>query len=130
MISIIFRRMETDLVRGPMLHLQEFTFLAEIQNIADASHPKDVLNVLHAIQGPTISGSATTKETASENNLNAEVQETILDDQSDKEPTMADALPVKEVKETPLASVEELHNLAGGADIKVCLLFFSYGEVR
>lgn len=84
MISITFRRMETNL----------------------------------AIQVPTISGSATTKETASANNLNAEVQEAVSDDQTDKESTLGDELPVKQVKETPLASVEELHNLAGGADIK------------
>lgn len=71
-----------------------------------------------AIQAPSISGSATTKEAASENILNAEFQETVSDDQTDKGSTSGDAPSVKQIKEAPLASVEELQNLAGGADIK------------
>lgn len=38
-------------------------------------------------------------------------------DQNEKGMTLGDQL--NQVKETPIASVEELHNLAGGADIKV-----------
>ncbi|KAL7194094.1 hypothetical protein ACSBR2_025688 [Camellia fascicularis] len=77
MISIIFRRMETDLVSATSL-----------------------------------------KEAASENNTNSKVEETALDDQNDKGMTLGDALSMNQVKGTSLASVEELQNLAGGADIK------------
>uniref|UniRef100_A0A5B6ZVK9 Putative brefeldin A-inhibited guanine nucleotide-exchange protein 5 n=1 Tax=Davidia involucrata TaxID=16924 RepID=A0A5B6ZVK9_DAVIN len=81
MISIIFRRMETDLV---------------CTSSAPAAH----------------------KEAASENGSISKVEETCLDDQNDKEMTLRDALSMNQVKDTSLASVEELQNLAGGADIK------------
>ncbi|KAL6997716.1 hypothetical protein U1Q18_007842 [Sarracenia purpurea var. burkii] len=82
-ISIVFRRMETDL----------------------------------AVQVSTTSGSVTHKEAALENSSNSKGEEAILDDENDKEITLGGAL-IKQVKETSLASVEELQNLAGGADIK------------
>ncbi|KAA8523374.1 hypothetical protein F0562_009797 [Nyssa sinensis] len=81
MISIIFRRMETDTVC-------------------------------------TSSASVAHKEAASENGSNSKVEETDLDDQNDKEITLRDALSMNQVKDTSLSSVEELQNLAGGADIK------------
>ncbi|XP_058215944.1 brefeldin A-inhibited guanine nucleotide-exchange protein 5 isoform X3 [Rhododendron vialii] len=84
MISIIFRRMETDL----------------------------------AIQVSTTSSSVPHKEAASENTSNSTVEEAVLDDQSDRGMTLGLALSLNQVKEMTLASVEELQNLAGGADIK------------
>lgn len=41
-------------------------------------------------------------------------------DQNEKEMTLGDQL--NQAKETSIASVEELHNLAGGADIKVHII--------
>ncbi|KAJ7955363.1 Brefeldin A-inhibited guanine nucleotide-exchange protein like [Quillaja saponaria] len=55
-------------------------------------------------------------ETASAENSNTNVEETSIGDPNDRGVTLGDAL--NQVKETSLASVEELHNLAGGADIK------------
>ncbi|XP_057506724.1 brefeldin A-inhibited guanine nucleotide-exchange protein 5 isoform X2 [Actinidia eriantha] len=81
MISIVFRRMETDLVS-------------------------------------TTSGSVPHKDAASENSSNSEVEEAALDEQNDKGTTLGDELSVNQVNETSIASVEELQNLAGGADIK------------
>lgn len=49
-------------------------------------------------------------------------EETPNADQNEEEMTLGDAL--NQIKETSLASVEELHNLAGGSDIKVyCIAF-------
>lgn len=43
--------------------------------------------------------------------------------------TLGDALSISQVKDTSLTSVEELQNLAGGADIKVLLSsFLNYYE--
>lgn len=42
-----------------------------------------------------------------------------LDDNSEKGVILGDVLSVNRAKDTPIASVEELQNLAGGADIKV-----------
>ncbi|THG19477.1 hypothetical protein TEA_007202 [Camellia sinensis var. sinensis] len=89
MISIIFRRMETDLVWNAKLHLANIVVSA-----------------------------TSLKEAASENNTNSKVEETALDDQNDKGMTLGDALSMNQVRDTSLASVEELQNLAGGADIK------------
>ncbi|KAK9274482.1 hypothetical protein L1049_021730 [Liquidambar formosana] len=81
MISIIFRRMETDSVCAT-------------------------------------SGSAAHTEATSADNLDSKFEETPLGDQNEKEMTLSDALAMNQVKDTSLASVEELQNLAGGADIK------------
>ncbi|OWM73823.1 hypothetical protein CDL15_Pgr015123 [Punica granatum] len=78
-ISIVFRRMETDLVSGP-------------------------------------SASDGQAEVASEENLKPKVDETSSSEQDEKGMTLGDAL--TQAKETSVASVEELHTLAGGADIK------------
>ncbi|CAK9161194.1 unnamed protein product, partial [Ilex paraguariensis] len=80
MISIVFRRMQTDLVSMP-------------------------------------SGFAA-QEVASENGSNLKVEETSSGDQNEKGMMFGDALSVNIVKDASLASVEELQNLAGGADIK------------
>ncbi|GAV73997.1 Sec7 domain-containing protein/DUF1981 domain-containing protein/Sec7_N domain-containing protein [Cephalotus follicularis] len=82
MISIIFRRMETE----------------------------------PGMQVSSVSGSSGHMEAASVENLGSKVEETSLDEQNEKAMTLVDAL--HQAKESSLASVEELHNLAGGADIK------------
>lgn len=74
-----------------------------------------------AIQVSTTSSSVPHKEAASENTSNSTVEEAVLDDQSDRGMTLGHALSLNQVKEMSLASVEELQNLAGGADIKVIL---------
>lgn len=80
MISIIFRRMETD-------------------------------------QGVNIaSSSAGQTEAIPAENLKTKVEETSSGDENEKGITLGDAL--SQAKETSLTSVEELQNLAGGADIK------------
>lgn len=67
------------------------------------------------------SGSVGHIETISGQSSNTKAEETSLEDQSEKEMTLGDQL--NQAKDTPIASVEELHNLAGGADIKVhCFL--------
>ncbi|GMY35231.1 brefeldin A-inhibited guanine nucleotide-exchange protein 5 [Fagus crenata] len=76
MISIVFRRMETD----------------------------------------PIAGTTGESDAAPTDNSNTEVEETSSGDPDEKGVTLGEAL--NQVKDSSLASVEELHNLAGGADIK------------
>uniref|UniRef100_A0A2P2KPD0 Mon2/Sec7/BIG1-like dimerisation and cyclophilin-binding domain-containing protein n=1 Tax=Rhizophora mucronata TaxID=61149 RepID=A0A2P2KPD0_RHIMU len=64
----------------------------------------------------TTSDSSEKTEAASAEKPDEKVEETSNTDQNDEEMTFGDAL--NQIKETSLASVEELHNLAGGADIK------------
>lgn len=90
MISIIFRRMETD---------------------------QSVSNVYQGIQVPAQSGSGTCIEATSAGSSNSKVEEATLG-QTGNEMTLGDALLMNQVKDTSLASVEELQNLVGGADIK------------
>ncbi|KAL0547936.1 hypothetical protein IC582_012375 [Cucumis melo] len=78
MISIIFRRMETDQV--------------------------------------SLSTSSGTKDSSSAEVSSVVDEETTVNEEDDKETTLGDAL--NSVKDTSIASVEELQNLAGGADIK------------
>lgn len=82
MISIVFRRMETDL-------------------------------------GSTSSGSAKYKGAASNSRdgLDTNVED-LPSTESREGATSADASSVNEIKDTPVTSVEELQNLAGGSDIK------------
>ncbi|XP_021597943.1 brefeldin A-inhibited guanine nucleotide-exchange protein 5 isoform X2 [Manihot esculenta] len=82
MISIVFRKMETD--------------------------PQT--------QVSTSSSSAVNVEATSEEKSNAKVEETLTMDQNEEGMTLGDAH--DKMKETSLASVEELLNLAGAADIK------------
>ncbi|CAE6074869.1 unnamed protein product [Arabidopsis arenosa] len=78
MISIVFRRMETDIVSAPSTVSQE-------EHVSgDSSSPKN--------------------------------EEITAADENEKEMTLGDAL--TQAKDTTLASVEELHTLVGGADIK------------
>ncbi|XP_057949137.1 brefeldin A-inhibited guanine nucleotide-exchange protein 5 isoform X2 [Malania oleifera] len=91
MISIIFRRMETDL---------------------------DVSSVPQGLQISTSSGSALHPETVSAEDSNLVIEEIFSGDDNEKAITLGDALLMGQVKDLSLASVEELQNLAGGADIK------------
>ncbi|KAK4266036.1 hypothetical protein QN277_027011 [Acacia crassicarpa] len=79
MISIVFRRMETDLV-----------------------------------ESSSVSG--VHSEEASAENLNTKTEETSTGNPNDKEMTLGDAL--SQIKDASPTSLEELQNLAGGADIK------------
>ena len=63
------------------------------------------------------SGGHTTTEAASAENLNTKSDETSAGDSNEKEMTLGDAL--SQAKDASPASLEELQNLAGGADIKV-----------
>ncbi|GKV00013.1 hypothetical protein SLEP1_g12776 [Rubroshorea leprosula] len=81
MISIVFRRMETDPVQ-----------------VSSSSNPSD-----HT-------------EVASADISSSNAEETFSAKQNEKEMALGDSL--NEVKGTTIASVEEIHNLAGGADIK------------
>ncbi|GLT74209.1 hypothetical protein SLA2020_460200 [Shorea laevis] len=81
MISIVFRRMETDLVQ-----------------VSSLSNPSD-----HT-------------EVASADISSSNAEETFSAKQNEKEMALGDAL--NEVKGTTIASVEEIYNLAGAADIK------------
>ncbi|KAE8687589.1 Brefeldin A-inhibited guanine nucleotide-exchange protein 5 [Hibiscus syriacus] len=64
----------------------------------------------------TSSSSSDHTEAASMENSASKAEKTSSNDQNDDEMTLGDAL--IQVKDTTLASVEELQNLAGGADIK------------
>lgn len=70
------------------------------------------------MQGSPSSGSAKQKESASGDGLNTKSDD-LPSTESKEGATSADASSVNEVKDTPVASVEELQNLAGGSDIKV-----------
>lgn len=91
MISIIFRRMESD---PSTSH-----FSKEVQDHSSAS------------------SDAQTEDTIT-NSSKAAVEGTSPDEQNENGMTLADALSQNLAKDASLASVEELHNLAGGADIK------------
>ncbi|KAK4784611.1 hypothetical protein SAY86_018979 [Trapa natans] len=78
-ISIVFRRMETDLASGP--------------SVCDGQ-----------------------AEVPSEENINPKLEETSSSAPDGNGPTLGDAL--TQTRETSVASVEELHTLAVGADIK------------
>lgn len=60
------------------------------------------------------------REVTSAQNSNVKVKETSLGDETEKAMTLGDAL--NQIKNASLAPVEELHNLAEGADIKVFLI--------
>ncbi|KAL9325769.1 hypothetical protein ACSQ67_006414 [Phaseolus vulgaris] len=81
MISIIFRRMETD-----------------------------------PVEAPSGSGGQTISKAASAENLNPKSDESSTGDSNEKEMSLGDAL--SQAKDATPTSLEELQNLAGGADIK------------
>ncbi|KAL5698618.1 Brefeldin A-inhibited guanine nucleotide-exchange protein 5 [Ranunculus cassubicifolius] len=84
MISIVFRRMESD----------------QIQDSSPSS------------------GKNTEIESTEGDSSNSKSSEISADDPNSKGIVLGDALSIVRDKDTPLASVEELQNLAGGADIK------------
>ncbi|XP_043689203.1 brefeldin A-inhibited guanine nucleotide-exchange protein 5 [Telopea speciosissima] len=91
MISIIFRRMESD------------------QNISNSQ----------SIPGnASSSDTAPHSETTSAVSSNSKDGETLQNDEDDKVTTLGDALSMNRDKGSSVASVEELQSLAGGADIK------------
>lgn len=51
--------------------------------------------------------------------MNLKAKETASGDQTKKEASSEEAVSENQVKDTSLASLEELQNLAGGSDIKV-----------
>lgn len=69
----------------------------------------------------SLSTSSGTKDSVSAEISSTVDEETTVNEENDKETTLGDAL--NSIKDTSLASVEELQNLAGGADIKVHILF-------
>ncbi|PIA33204.1 hypothetical protein AQUCO_04200152v1 [Aquilegia coerulea] len=85
MISIVFRRMETDQI-------------TQDSPLSSDAH-------------------AQTETTEGDGSISNNVEIT-LDDQNGKGIILGDALSINRGKDTPLAFVEELQNLAGGADIK------------
>lgn len=68
----------------------------------------------------SLSTSSGTKDSVSAEISSTVDEETTVNEENDKETTLGDAL--NSIKDTSLASVEELQNLAGGADIKVHIL--------
>ncbi|KAJ4951655.1 hypothetical protein NE237_028487 [Protea cynaroides] len=91
MISIIFRRMESDQNTGNSL-----------------GFPESISS----------SGTAACSETTPEVCSNSKDRETLQNDEDDRVTTLGDALSMNQDRDTSVASVEELQNLAGGADIK------------
>lgn len=72
------------------------------------------------MQGSTSSGSAKHKRAASSSGDGLDTNiEDLPSTESGEGATSADASSVNEITDTPVASVEELQNLAGGSDIKV-----------
>ena len=72
------------------------------------------------------SASSVVKDTPSSSTKDSENGEISSDSQDEEKVTLGDALSMNRASEAPPTSVEELQNLAGGADIKVvkldCLL--------
>ncbi|GMI89380.1 BFA-VISUALIZED ENDOCYTIC TRAFFICKING DEFECTIVE1, HOPM interactor 7 [Hibiscus trionum] len=75
-----------------------------------------ILRRMEADPVSTSSSSSDHTEAASVENTASKAEKDSSNDQNDDEITLGDAL--NQVKDTTLASVEELQNLAGGADIK------------
>lgn len=73
------------------------------------------------VETSSVSGGHTITKAASADNLNTKPDEISVGDPNEKEMTLGDAL--SEAKDASLTSLEELQNLAGGADIKVNKLF-------
>lgn len=93
----------------------------------------DVLTLLQSIthvskenhdHNSSSSETHTAEQSTSSSNASKDVSSS--NDQNEKEMTLGDALSQNPVKDESYASVEDLQNLAGGADIKVpCSVSFS-----
>ena len=68
------------------------------------------------------SASSVVKDTPSSSTKDSENGEISSDSQDEEKVTLGDALSMNRASEAPPTSVEELQNLAGGADIKVVRL--------
>ncbi|KAL4180654.1 hypothetical protein AMTRI_Chr12g233700 [Amborella trichopoda] len=95
MISIIFRRMESDQNQSVVSQSTEKRILATLSASDGAEHPNET----------------------SDNSLNTG-KEISMEDQDANNSTLGDALSMGQSKDTSLLSVEELQQLAGGTDIK------------
>lgn len=78
-------------------------------------------HVWQQAQVSTSTGSTGNDEAALAEKSDLSTEETPNADKNEEEMTLGDAL--NQIKETSLASVEELHNLAGGSDIKVYISY-------
>lgn len=76
-----------------------------------------ISNVCQNIQVEISSGPGGHTEVASAENSNTKSEERSTEESNDKEMTLGDAL--SQIKDESSTSLEELQNLAGGADIKV-----------
>lgn len=69
------------------------------------------------VEAPSVSGGQTISKAASAENLNPKSDESSTGDSNEKEMSLGDAL--TQAKDASPTSLEEIQNLAGGADIKV-----------
>lgn len=69
------------------------------------------------VEASSASSGHTISKAASAENLNTKSDESSMGDSNEKEMTLGDAL--SQAKDASPTSLEELQNLAGGADIKV-----------
>ncbi|KAI9192745.1 hypothetical protein LWI28_027306 [Acer negundo] len=94
--------------KSPINQATSKAMLTQMISIVVRRMENDQVSTSSGSSGPTASSSADTSTPKTE--------ETTVSDQTENEMTLNEAL--KQAKDTSLASVEELHNLAGGADIK------------
>lgn len=121
MISIIARRMEYDQVQR--LSLIYICYCNEKRR----KWLYCLCSTCNLWQENQVSTSSGASEPAA-SSASLKTEEITVSDQSANEITLNEAL--KHIKDTPLASVEELHNLAGGADIKVCHFYWSLSTIH
>jgi hypothetical protein len=113
MISIVFRRMESD---------QVIVFVSAylVQKETDLLNRfLEVDFAFYEFQVSVSPSSSAVKDPHSSSTEESENGEISSDTQSDEKVTLGDALSMNRASEASPTSVEELQNLAGGADIKV-----------
>lgn len=123
MISIIFRRMESDPV-WDICHLSAvLIFFSKKMSNHDCylclTSFQSIIYVSKEIQDHSPSGSDRPTSDKSTSSSKTSEEASSAYDQNEKEMTLGDALSHDPVKDASIASLEELQNLAGGADIKV-----------
>ncbi|KAK3023742.1 hypothetical protein RJ639_044407 [Escallonia herrerae] len=96
--------------KSPINQATSKAMLTQMINIIFRRMEADLVSTSH--------DSAAHQEPASESGSNSKVEGTLTGDGIGNGMTLGDALSVNQVKDTSLASVEELQNLAGGSDIK------------
>ena len=77
--------------------------------------------IFFQVEASSGSGGHAISKAASAENLNTKSDESSMGDSNEKEMTLGDAL--SQAKDASPTSLEELQNLAGGADIKVNQLY-------